>query len=298
MSQHRVGPSSITVESLLGHGVQGRGAVVTRPTRHRAEAAQAERLRAAAGAAVAGVALVGVAAQVAPALAAASPLAPERHTDVADEALTFQGTGEMPVVEAAQAVAAPVAEPVAPVTEVVEVAEQVAQQFSQPFGIPNLPAELAAPLAQVEQAIEGVQQQFAAPVAVRPVGGAISSGYGSRWGTFHYGLDFADQIGAPIKSVSDGTVIEAGPASGFGLWVRVLQDDGTTAVYGHVNDMYVQEGQRVKAGDVIASVGNRGQSTGPHLHLEIWDQNGSKIDPHPYLAAKGVPMHWGPSHDH
>jgi len=292
MSQHRVGPSSITVESLLGHGAQGCGAVATRPTRHRAAAAQTERFRTVAGAAVAGVALVGVAAQVAPALAAASPLAPERHTDVADEAITFQGTGEIPVVEAAQAIAAEAAEPVT------RVAAPVAQPVSQPFGLANLPAEIAGPLAQVEQILAGVQQHVAPPEAVRPVAGAISSGYGSRWGTFHYGIDFADQIGAPIKSVSNGTVIEAGPASGFGLWVRVLQDDGTTAVYGHVNDMYVQEGQRVNAGDVIATVGNRGQSTGPHLHLEIWDQNGGKIDPHPYLAAKGVPMQWGPSHNH
>lgn len=111
----------------------------------------------------------------------------------------------------------------------------------------------------------------------------------------HYGVDFADSIGAPIHSVSSGTVIEAGPASGFGLWVRVLQDDGTTAVYGHVNEMLVTQGQRVNAGDVIATVGNRGQSTGPHLHLEIWDQGGGKMDPIPYLAAKGVPLEWGPS---
>jgi len=295
MSQHRVGPSSITVDSLLDAEGRGATALATRPTRHRAAPAQGERIRAAAGAAVAGAALVGVAAQVAPALAAASPLAPERHADAADEAITFQGTGEIPVVEAAQAIAAP-AEAAEPVADAV--AAPVAQPVSQPFGLSNLPAEIAAPLAQVEDILKGVQQHLAPPVAVRPVAGAISSGYGARWGTMHYGIDFADALGAPIKSVSNGTVIEAGPASGFGLWVRVLQDDGTTAVYGHVNDMYVQAGQRVNAGDVIATVGNRGQSTGPHLHLEIWDQNGNKIDPHPYLAAKGVPMQWGPSHAH
>ncbi|MBF6356080.1 M23 family metallopeptidase [Nocardia higoensis] len=297
MSQHRVGPSSITVESLLGSGVEGRGgtAVATRPTRHRAAPAQSERIRAAAGAAVAGAALVGVAAQVAPALAAASPLAPERHTDAAEEAITFQGTGEIPLVEAAQAIAAPAEAAEPPVTAV---AAPVAQPVSQPFGLQNLPAEIATPLGQVEDILKGVQQHLAPPVAVRPVAGVISSGYGARWGSMHYGIDFADALGAPIKSVSNGTVIEAGPASGFGLWVRVLQDDGTTAVYGHVNDMYVQAGQRVNAGDVIATVGNRGQSTGPHLHLEIWDQGGNKIDPQPYLAAKGVPMQWGPSHAH
>ncbi len=66
-------------------------------------------------------------------------------------------------------------------------------------------------------------------------------------------------------------------------------------MYGHINDIYVQEGQRVNAGDVIASVGNRGISTGPHLHLEIWDQDGVKIDPLPWMASKGIVMeqHWG-----
>ncbi|WP_280512355.1 M23 family metallopeptidase [Nocardia farcinica] len=287
MSQHRLGPSSITVESLLGHGATGR------PTRHRAQSSQGERVRAAASAAVAAGALVGVAAQVAPALAAASPLAPARNTEAAEETIAFKGTAEIPAAEAKQiSEPAPAADP-APVTQVAApVAQNVAQQ---PFGIPNLPPEIAAPLAQVEDVLKNVQQHVAPPVAVRPVAGAISSGYGTRWGQFHYGLDFADALGAPIRSVSSGTVIEAGPASGFGLWVRVLQDDGTTAVYGHVNDMYVQAGQRVNAGDVIATVGNRGQSTGPHLHLEIWDQGGNKIDPMPYLAAKGVPMHWGPS---
>ncbi|KAA0024309.1 M23 family metallopeptidase [Antrihabitans cavernicola] len=106
----------------------------------------------------------------------------------------------------------------------------------------------------------------------------------------HAGLDFAGPIGAPIHSVSNGTVIEAGPASGFGLWVRVKQDDGTTAVYGHVNDMLVRAGQRVNAGDVIATVGNRGNSTGPHLHLEIWQPNGQKSDPAIYLIRHGVSL--------
>ncbi|MGV9617016.1 M23 family metallopeptidase [Nocardia xishanensis] len=261
-----------------------------RPTRHRAES-QAERVRAAAGAAVAAGALIGGVAQIAPAIANASPLAPSRDADHNANEITFKGTADIQNVAAAKQVAAPVADVAAPAPE----AAPVAAPGAAPFGFNNLPPEIAGPLAQVEDILKGVHQQVAPAPAVRPVAGAISSGFGSRWGEFHYGLDFADQLGAPIHSVSNGTVIEAGPASGFGLWVRVLQDDGTTAVYGHVNDMFVSEGQRVRAGDVIASVGNRGQSTGPHLHLEIWDQNGAKIDPMPYLASKGVPMHWGPS---
>ena len=162
-------------------------------------------------------------------------------------------------------------------------------------GAPELPAEVTGFLDQFSGPSWLDQLNPASPSAVQPVSGTLTSDWGPRWGAHHGGIDIAAPIGTPIKSAANGTVLDAGPASGFGQWVRVFNDDGTTAVYGHVNDMYVTEGQRVRAGDVIASVGNRGQSTGPHLHLEIWDQSGAKIDPLPYLAARGVPMHWGPS---
>ncbi|MBD0324355.1 MAG: M23 family metallopeptidase [Aldersonia sp.] len=180
----------------------------------------------------------------------------------------------------------------------VAAADPVTDALHAAHEAPGLPPEVGAAIDQAEQAWANHQSQFApaAPAAVRPVNGPVSSGYGARWGSMHYGVDFADPIGAPIRSVSNGTVIEAGPASGFGLWVRVKQDDGTTAVYGHVNEIKSYVGQRVKAGDVIATVGNRGQSTGPHLHLEIWDANGRKTDPMPYLADRGVPLSYGAKH--
>ncbi|GGN85285.1 M23 family metallopeptidase [Nocardia rhizosphaerihabitans] len=286
MSQHRVGPESISVKTLLGDGGAGR------PSRHRAEPSRTDRVRVAASAAVAAGALVGTAASIAPAISYAAPLLPTHNDDV-EESVVSDSAREAAEVSlvAAKQVAAPAAD--SPV-QVDAVAAPIAA-VAAPFGIGNLPPEISGPLAQVEDIIQGIQHQVAPPQAARPVAGPISSGYGARWGAMHYGVDFADAIGAPIHSVSSGTVVEAGPASGFGLWVRVLQDDGTTAVYGHVNEMFVSEGQRVNAGDVIATVGNRGQSTGPHLHLEIWDQGGGKMDPLPYLASKGVPMEWGPS---
>ncbi|MEV0296280.1 M23 family metallopeptidase [Nocardia sp. NPDC050710] len=126
------------------------------------------------------------------------------------------------------------------------------------------------------------------PLTVRPVGGVLTSNFGMRWGAMHAGLDFGDPLGAPIASVTDGVVIEAGPASGFGLWVRVQQDDGTVGVYGHVNDILAFVGQEVRAGDIIATVGNRGYSTGPHLHYEVHEPGIGAIDPRPWLAARGI----------
>ncbi|WP_028477004.1 M23 family metallopeptidase [Nocardia sp. CNY236] len=286
MSQHHVGPDSITVSSLVGDGATGR------PTRHRAEPSSTDRAKVAAGVAVATGALIGTAGQLAPAMAQASPSHSAPDANEATVVMPALGGADIMPVAQVQAMVDQITDSVpAPAATV----EPVAEPIAAPFGIPNVPPEIAGPLAQAEQFLQGMQPKAAPAPAVRPVAGAISSGFGSRWGGMHYGVDFADALGAPIHSVSSGTVVEAGPASGFGLWVRVLQDDGTTAVYGHVNEMFVHAGQRVNAGDVIATVGNRGQSTGPHLHLEIWDQAGTKIDPMPYMAAKGVPLQWGPS---
>jgi murein DD-endopeptidase MepM/ murein hydrolase activator NlpD len=86
----------------------------------------------------------------------------------------------------------------------------------------------------------------------------------------------------------DGVVVEAWPASGFGLWIKIEHLDGTTTVYGHIISFSVRKGQQVKAGEVTAEVGNRGVSTGPHLHFEVWDPDGPKMDPLAWLRYRGA----------
>jgi murein DD-endopeptidase MepM/ murein hydrolase activator NlpD len=158
----------------------------------------------------------------------------------------------------------------------------------------------AAPLeAQKIAATDQIVQQRAARLAaieaerkrpkfVRPAQGRLTSGYGARWGTTHYGLDIANSLGTPIVAAADGVVIEAGPASGFGLWVRIQHADGTITVYGHMDSFSVSEGQEVRAGEQIARIGNRGYSTGPHLHFEVWDADGLKLNPANWLSEHGV----------
>ena len=125
-------------------------------------------------------------------------------------------------------------------------------------------------------------------VYVRPATGEFTSGFGGRWGTTHYGIDIANAIGTPIYAVTDGVVEDAGPASGFGLWVVLRHPDGSSSVYGHVNRMFVTVGEKVRAGQEIAEIGNRGESTGPHLHFEVWTPDGTKINPQPWLAQHGI----------
>jgi murein DD-endopeptidase MepM/ murein hydrolase activator NlpD len=125
---------------------------------------------------------------------------------------------------------------------------------------------------------------------VMPTQGIFTSGYGARWGVMHWGIDLANSIGTPILAAADGIVVESGPASGFGLWVRIKHSDGTTTVYGHINRSLVAEGQRVRAGQEIAEMGNRGNSTGPHLHFEVWDAVGQKINPIIWLHQHGIDL--------
>jgi len=125
----------------------------------------------------------------------------------------------------------------------------------------------------------------------RPAVGRTSSCYGARWGVTHYGVDIAAPIGSPIHAAAAGVVERAGPATGFGLAVYIRGDDGAITVYGHVNRYFVADGERVQAGELIAEVGNRGQSTGPHLHFEVHPSGlmyGGQIDPVPWLQARGI----------
>jgi murein DD-endopeptidase MepM/ murein hydrolase activator NlpD len=94
----------------------------------------------------------------------------------------------------------------------------------------------------------------------------------------------------PEYAVMDGIVLEAGPASGYGNAVYIQHDDGDVTVYGHMEKILVEAGQVVRAGDTIALLGNRGHSTGPHLHFEVHvgGLNGQKIDPVPWLRARGI----------
>ncbi len=152
-------------------------------------------------------------------------------------------------------------------------------------------AERAAAEADAAEqaAAEGLSQL---PVAVgdvvMPALGRLTSGFGLRWGSNHNGIDIANAIGTPIYATTDGVVVESGPASGFGMWVRLRHPDDTVSVYGHINESLVREGQKVAAGEQIATMGNRGQSTGPHLHFEIWKDGEQKVNPLTWLRQNGV----------
>lgn len=148
--------------------------------------------------------------------------------------------------------------------------------------------EMLANGAEFAQNLARAEEAKYRPLFASFASGTYTSGYGARWGVQHLGIDIAGPIGTPIYAVADGEVIDAGPASGFGMWVRLLHADGTITVYGHVDTTTVSVGEYVLAGDQIATMGNRGFSTGPHCHFEVWLDGNNKIDPIPWLATRGI----------
>ena len=164
----------------------------------------------------------------------------------------------------------------------------VAQKAAEEEAARQAEARARAQEAAADQAAAGA---VGGSGYARPASGRTSSCYGARWGVTHYGVDIAAPIGTPIYSATSGVVRRAGPATGFGLAVYVQGDDGAVTVYGHVNTYSVSVGERVSAGEQIAEVGNRGQSTGPHLHFEVHPGGGmysGAVDPVPWMRARGI----------
>lgn len=122
-------------------------------------------------------------------------------------------------------------------------------------------------------------------LAVTPVSGSITSRFGvvsSIRSGAHTGTDIAAQTGTPIKAVANGTVTFAERSGSYGNLIKITHENGVETWYGHCSKLYATVGQQVKAGDIIAAVGSTGNSTGPHLHLEI-RVNGTAINPQNYL---------------
>ena len=154
-------------------------------------------------------------------------------------------------------------------------------------------AEAAAAASRAVRASGSATAAASSANYVRPSSGTITSCFGARWGVTHFGVDIAAPVGTPVYAATSGVVQRAGSATGFGLAVYVRGDDGAVTVYGHINAYFVSAGDRVSAGEKIAEVGNRGQSTGPHLHFEVHPGGGmysGQVNPVPWLRARGVEM--------
>lgn len=111
---------------------------------------------------------------------------------------------------------------------------------------------------------------------------------------YHTGVDFSAPQGTKVKAVAAGTVVKSDTSGSYGINVQIKHDDGTYSLYAHLSSKTVQPGDRVVAGRFIGFVGSTGNSTGPHLHLEVRTEPtfaaGNFLDPLKWLADRGLTL--------
>ena len=129
---------------------------------------------------------------------------------------------------------------------------------------------------------------WASMPSIWPTKGWVTSGFGHRrrpirGGTsFHKGIDIAARPGTPILSPGDGVVTFSGYKRGLGRTVMVDHGYGVVSVYGHNTKNYVKEGDRIRRGEILGTVGRTGLATGSHLHYQI-NVDGVPVDPMRYI---------------
>jgi murein DD-endopeptidase MepM/ murein hydrolase activator NlpD len=116
-----------------------------------------------------------------------------------------------------------------------------------------------------------------------PLKGVLYARFGKRGGESHDGIDLAAPAGTLVRTAGAGQVLFAGEQPGYGLLVIVEHAPGWVTLYAHNRELRVHEGERVSEGQVVATVGESGHTTGPHLHFEL-RHNGLPIDPLLYLG--------------
>ncbi|EPD30767.1 hypothetical protein HMPREF9238_00522 [Gleimia europaea ACS-120-V-Col10b] len=168
-------------------------------------------------------------------------------------------------------------------------------------------AKLRTPL-EISQCLEGMPANGnrsvseSAPIVWPLLEGTfnIASPFGYRfhpvlgYSKLHEGLDLAGPIGTPIFAASDGVVQASEPMAGYGYWILIKHTKPGGEVfytgYAHMfaEDVLVKAGDQVHAGQRIASVGNTGTSTGPHLHFEVHDKDDQLVDPMVWLQENNA----------
>lgn len=159
----------------------------------------------------------------------------------------------------------------------------------------NQPAEENQPVIENTEEPQSLapEEQAPAPVQetsnpfIKPIEGVVTSGFGARESVYqnvtgnHTGVDIGADAGTHIKASMTGVVSQVSREGDYGNHIRITKDNVTT-LYAHCQDIFVEEGQEITQGQVIATVGSTGNSTGPHLHFEI------RVDDTPINPAEKI----------
>ena len=136
--------------------------------------------------------------------------------------------------------------------------------------------------------LENQQARLAATPSVTPTRGWVTSSFGYRSSPFtghreiHRGIDIAGRMGTPVIAPADGVVRYARDRRALGNAISVSHGYGIETIYGHLSELRVKPGEKIRRGQVIATMGNTGRSTGPHLHYQV-EVNGKPVNPQNYI---------------
>ena len=129
---------------------------------------------------------------------------------------------------------------------------------------------------------------LAATPSVTPTKGWVTSGFGYRSSPFtrnrefHRGIDIAGRVGTSVVAPADGRVRFVGSKRSLGNSIVLEHGYGIESLYGHLSELGVKVGQRVRRGEQIGAMGSTGRSTGPHLHYQV-EVNGAPVNPRNYI---------------
>lgn len=142
--------------------------------------------------------------------------------------------------------------------------------------------------SEVEGSLVELKDRLDHTPSIWPSRGWFSSGFGMRndpftgYRHFHRGLDIANHQGTPVVATADGVVKELGSYGRMGKMLVIDHGFGFVTRYGHLAQFKVKQGERVQRGQLVATMGSSGRTTGPHLHYEVW-RNGKPLNPHTYI---------------
>lgn len=137
-------------------------------------------------------------------------------------------------------------------------------------------------LKKIKKIIEGKKIKLEYIPSCSPVEGKISSHFGKRWGRIHKGIDIDTYSGSLIRATASGIIVFSGSKKGYGNCVIINHLNGYSTFYAHNSKNLVKVNERVKKGEVIATVGETGNATGSHLHYEV-RKNNIPVNPINYL---------------
>ena len=175
-------------------------------------------------------------------------------------------------------------------------AEVAAIAASTPVALALTPLPEPAVVVLTDEVSNRPREKLSGEGWAKPANGTLSDGFGPRperplpgVNEFHGGTDIAAACGAAVYAASAGVVTVAERLGSYGNWILIDHGSGAATGYAHLAEgqTVVSVGETVIAGQVIASVGSTGASTGCHLHFEV-RVNGAGIDPQPFLMQRGV----------